>query len=347
MARTPVGAFISGCSGYALSDAETAFFKKANPWGLILFKRNCESPSQVKALTAAFRAAVGRKDAPVFIDQEGGRVQRMGPPVAEWRKYPAAEDYGRLYQACPLHALRATRLVARLLAADLEAAGITVNCAPVLDLPREDTTPAIASRTFHARPEAALALARAYMDGLMDGGVLPVIKHIPGHGRAVVDSHYDLPVIKATRSELEAHDFQPFAGLSACPMAMTAHVVLEAIDADHPATQSKRVVRDVIRKQLGYGGLLMTDDLSMKALSGTMAEKVRASLDAGVDMVLHCNGVLPEMEEVAAAAGPLRGKALARAKAALRARRKPLPYDEKVALRDLEAVLKAGVKATA
>ena len=339
MSRVPVGAFISGCSGLELSAAEIRFFREANPWGLILFKRNCDTPAQVTALTAAFRAAVGRKDAPVFIDQEGGRVQRMAPPVPDWRKYPSAEEFGKLYQKCPLHALRAARLVGRLMAKDLEDVGITANCVPVLDLPRENTTAAIASRTYSANPEVALSLARAHVDGFMEGGVLPVMKHIPGHGRAEVDSHYDLPVIMASRSELEAHDFQPFAGFASCPMAMTAHVVLTAIDPDNPATQSKRVIRDVIRKQLGFGNLLMTDDLSMKALKGSLTEKVKASLTAGVDVVLHCNGILAEMEEVAAAAGVLKGRALARAKAAVKARRKPLPFDEKLALRDLAVVL--------
>ncbi|MFT3671932.1 beta-N-acetylhexosaminidase [Aestuariivirga sp.] len=344
MTRKPIGAFISGCSGIVLTEGEKAFFARSNPWGLILFKRNCETPEQVRKLTGDFRAAVGRKDAPVLIDQEGGRVQRMGPPVPEWRKYPAAEDYGKFYESSPLHALRATRLVGRLMAEDLESVGITVNCTPVLDLPRPDTTAAISSRAFSTRPDSALVLARAYVDGLISGGVLPVMKHIPGHGRAVVDSHYDLPVIKASRAELEAHDFRPFAGMAACPMAMTAHVILEAIDSEKPATQSKWVIRDVIRKQLGFSGLLMTDDLSMKALSGSLTEKTRSSLLAGVDLVLHCNGILPEMEEVAAAAGILKGKPLARAKAALKSRRKPLPYDKKMALRDLESVAGAGLK---
>lgn len=344
MTRKPIGAFIAGCSGLALTDGEAAFFARSNPWGLILFKRNCDTPEQVRKLTASFRAAVGRKDAPVLIDQEGGRVQRMGPPVPEWRKYPAAEDYGKFYAACPLHALRATRLVGRLMADDLADVGITVNCAPVLDLPRPDTTPAITSRAFSTRAETALVLARAYVDGMLAGGVLPVMKHIPGHGRAIVDSHYDLPVIKASRAELEAHDFQPFAGMASCPMAMTAHVVMEAIDSEKPATQSKWVIRDVIRKQLGFAGLLMTDDISMKALSGSLTEKTRASLLAGVDLVLHCNGILPEMEEVAAAAGILKGKALARSKIALKTRRKPLPYDKKMALRDLDSIAGSGLK---
>lgn len=345
MSRSPVSAFISGCSGLEMTGAEAAFFARVNPWGLILFKRNCSTPAQVKALTAAFRAAVGRKDAPVFIDQEGGRVQRMGPPVPQWRKYPAAEEFGKLYSSCPVHALRAARLVGRLMAQDLEEVGITANCVPVLDLPRENTTAAITSRAYSPKPEVALLLARAHVDGFMEGGVLPVMKHIPGHGRAEVDSHFDLPVIKASRVDLERHDFQPFAGLATCPMAMTAHVVLTALDPDRPATQSKTVIKDVIRKQLGFGGLLMTDDLSMKALKGSLTEKVKTSLEAGVDVVLHCNGILGEMEEVALAAGELRGKALARAKAALRARRKPLPYDARMALRDLATVMPATVAA--
>jgi len=338
----PMGAFISGCLGPELSPIETNFFSEANPWGLILFKRNCDSPAQVAALTSAFRRAVNRKDAPVFIDQEGGRVQRMGPPVPEWRKYPAAEEFGKLYKKCPLHALRAARLVGRLMAYDLESIGITANCVPVLDLPRDNTTAAITSRAYAAVPEIALLLARSHVDGFMQGGVLPVMKHIPGHGRAEVDSHHELPVIKAARAELEGHDFLPFSGFADCPMAMTAHVVLAAIDPDHPVTQSRRVIHQVIRKQLAYNGLLITDDMSMKALKGTFAEKTRASLDAGCDVVLHCHGVMAEMEEVAAAAGPLKGKALARAKAALRSRRKPLPFDQKTALRDLDSAMGMG-----
>ncbi len=337
--RAAPRAFISGCAGTELTAAEITFFAEKSPWGLILFKRNCESPAQISALTAAFRAAVGRKDAPVLIDQEGGRVQRMAPPSPHWRRYPSAEALGRLYQSCPLQALRAARYIGRLMALDLEPVGITANCVPVLDLPREGTTAAIASRAYAVDPLVAMALGRAHGDGFMQGGVLTVMKHIPGHGRAEVDSHLELPVITASRQELELHDFVPFAGLSSCPMAMTAHVVLTAIDPDNPATQSRRVIRNVIRKQLGFDGLLMTDDLSMKALKGSFSEKTRLSLEAGADIVLHCNGVLAEMEEVASAAGPLKGKAMSRAKAALRARRKPLPFDEKKALADLEAVL--------
>ena len=334
-----MGAFISGCLGPELNAGEFDFFRRTNPFGLILFKRNCDNPGQVLALTTAFRAAVGRKDAPVFIDQEGGRVQRMGPPVPEWRKYPSASNFGRLYEACPLHAMRAARLVGRLMAQDLIAVGIFADCVPVLDLPQPGSSAVIQDRAYAARPEVALALGRAHAAGLSEGGVMPVMKHIPGHGRAEVDSHHDLPVIKASRAELEVHDFYTFAGYGDCPMAMTAHVVLSAIDPDHPATQSRIVIRDVIRKQLAYNGLLITDDMSMKALKGSFTEKTRRSLDAGVDVVLHCHGVMAEMEEVAAAAGALTGKSLARAKAALRSRRKPLVFDQKLALRDLEAVL--------
>ncbi len=332
---------ISGCEGKALSAREQDFFRKTTPWGLILFQRNCESTDQLKALTADFREAVGRKDAPIFIDQEGGRVQRMGPSAnPEWRKYPAAARFGELYKSCPVHALRVARNVGRLMAQDLEAAGITVNCLPVLDVPQPNVHAVISDRAYNATPEIILALARAHIAGFMDGGVLPVMKHIPGHGRATVDSHKELPRVKADRAELEGVDFRTFAGFADCPMAMTAHVVFEVLDKDYPATLSKRIIRDVIRKQFGFNGLLMTDDLSMKALSGSFAEKTTAAIDAGCDVVLHCNGVMAEMEEVAEAAPALSGKAMVRAKAALRQRRKPLKFDEKTALKDLEAAMK-------
>lgn len=339
MTRNAIGAVISGCAGLELTVEERRFFAQSNPWGLILFKRNCESPSQVKALTQSFRDVVARKDAPVFIDQEGGRVQRMGPPVVEWRKYPPAAAFGRLYENSPTLALRAARFVGLLMATDLIDVGITANCIPVLDLPQPGASAIINDRAYHSRPEPAAMLARAHMAGFVDGGVLPVMKHIPGHGRAEVDSHLELPVIKASRRDLESHDFVPFAGLADCPMAMTAHVVLTAIDPKNPATQSRKVVRDIIRKQLGFNGLLMTDDLSMKALKGSFTEKVAASLAAGIDILLHCNGDMSEMLEVAKAAGQLRGKALARARIALKTRRKPARFDQKAALADLQLVL--------
>jgi beta-N-acetylhexosaminidase len=336
---TSIGAFISGCSGPVLSTAERDFFARTNPWGLILFKRNCETPEQLKRLTSDFRDAVGRKTAPVFIDQEGGRVQRLGPPSNAWRRYPAARAYGEAFNASALVGLRAARNVGRLMAEDLIAAGITANCVPVLDVPQPGAHEIVGNRAYSDRIEAIMALARAHAAGFSDGGVLPVIKHIPGHGRARADSHLELPVVDATRAELEAVDFPPFAAMADAPMAMTAHVVYTAIDKTAPATLSKKVISSVIRKQIGFRGLLMTDDLSMKALTGSYAEKTRGALDAGCDIVLHCNGEMTQMEEVAAAAGALKGKALSRAKAALKAARKPQPFDRKMALKDLEAVL--------
>lgn len=335
----PIGAFIAGCSGPILSTAERDFFARTNPWGLILFKRNCETPEQLKTLTTAFRAAVGRKNAQVFIDQEGGRVQRLGPPSNAWRRYPAARAYGEAFNASALTGLRAARNVGRLMAEDLIAAGITANCVPVLDVPQPDAHEIVGNRAYSDRIEAIMALARAHAAGFADGGVLPVIKHIPGHGRARADSHLELPVVDAKREELEAVDFPPFAAMADAPMAMTAHVVYTALDGTAPATLSKKVISNVIRKQIGFRGLLMTDDLSMKALSGSYGEKTERALAAGCDIVLHCNGEMDQMEEVAAAAGALKGKALARAKAALKMARKPQPFDRKQALKDLEAVL--------
>jgi beta-N-acetylhexosaminidase len=339
MKRT-IKALISGCEGPRLLDRERDFFRRANPWGLILFHRNCSSSDQLKLLTAEFREAVGRKDAPVLIDQEGGRVQRMSPKAnPEWRSYPSASRYGMLYKRCPIHALRTARHVGRLMADDLAAVGITVNCLPVLDVPQPGSHAVISDRAYDISPEIVIALSRAHVAGFLDAGVLPVMKHIPGHGRATVDSHKELPRVSATRGELEGLDFKTFAGFADCPMAMTAHVVFEVLDKNNPVTQSKRVIRDVIRRQLGFNGLLMTDDLSMKALGGSFAEKASKSLEAGCDVVLHCNGVMAEMEEVAEATGALSGRSLARAKSALKMRRKPQRYDQKMALKDLEAVM--------
>ena len=320
----------------ALTQDETQLFKDHSPWGLILFKRNIESPDQIRALTASFRAAVDRSDAPVFIDQEGGRVQRMGPP--HWQKFPEARAFGRLYQINPGLALRTARNLGRLLAQDLHDVGVTSSCLPVLDVPHPGAHDVIGNRAYDTRPERIMVLARAHMAGLLEGGVLPVMKHAPGHGRSTVDSHHDLPVVKASRLDLESTDFVPFTGLADCPMAMTAHVIYSAIDPTQPATLSRKVVRQVIRKLIGFNGLLITDDLSMKALSGTFAEKAALAYDAGCDMLLHCNGVIGEMREVARVAIPLTAKTARRAKAALRMVRKPLPFDDKQALADLEAI---------
>ncbi len=336
-----IRSFISGCEGLSLSAAEIAFLQEQNPWGLILFKRNCETAQQLKALTTAFRDAVGRKDAPVFIDQEGGRVQRLGPPSNYWRKYPEARAYGRLYEKTPLIALRTARHIGRLMAEDLMECGITADCLPVLDVPQPGSHDVIGNRAYSLNIEQVMALSRAHTAGFMDGGILPVMKHIPGHGRSEVDSHHNLPVVNAKRAELEQIDFPPFAAFADAPMAMTAHVIYTAIDKNAPATLSKKVIKSVIRESIGFRGLLMTDDLSMKALSGTFAEKCQAALAAGCDMLLHCNGVLPEMREVADAAGELKGKALRRARAALKSARKPQPFDKKAALKDWEMIVSA------
>jgi beta-N-acetylhexosaminidase len=336
---SPIGAFISGCLGPALNPSERAFFARSNPFGLILFRRNCETPEQLKRLTDDFRAAVGRKTAPVFIDQEGGRVQRLGPPSNAWRQYPPARAYGEAYARDPLTALRSARNVGRMMAEDLIAAGITANCVPVLDVPQPGAHEIIGSRAYSDRIEQIMALARAHAAGFVDGGVLPVVKHIPGHGRAKADSHLELPVVDASLTELRAVDFPPFAAFADAPMAMTAHVVFTALDKSAPATLSRKVISAVIRKEIGFRGLLMTDDLSMKALTGSYAERTGRALAAGCNVVLHCNGDMAEMEEVAAAAGHLRGKALARARAALKRARKPQPFDRKQALMDLENLL--------
>ena len=333
----PVRSLISGCATVELSGAETAFFAKYQPWGLILFKRNCDNPEQIKQLINQFRSAVGRKDAPVFIDQEGGRVQRLGPP--HWPKYPAASAFGRLYDRSPLLALRVARSVGHLMASNLYELGITSSCLPVLDLPQPDSHAIIGDRAYSERQGVIIALARSHVAGLIEGGILPVMKHIPGHGRAQVDSHLELPVVNASRLDLESHDFPPFAAMADLPMAMTAHVIYSAIDKANPATTSRKIIRDVIRKVIGFNGLLMSDDLSMKALRGSFQEKVEQSLHAGCDVVLHCNGILDEMEQVAEATPVLVGRSLRRAKQALKQRRKPVPFDEKQANHDMQAVL--------
>lgn len=308
----PVRAFVAGCQGYVLTGEECAFLAETQPWGLILFKRNVESPEQLKALTARFREAVGR-DAPVLIDQEGGRVQRLGPP--HWASYPAPS----LYESAGESDDEAARLGGRLIAGDLSAVGISIDCAPVLDVPAPGSHQVVGNRAFSADPQAAGRLARSFADGLIQGGVLPVIKHIPGHGRATVDSHLELPVVTAGRAELEAVDFVPFRALSDLPAAMTAHVVYTAIDPDRPATTSRIIHDSIIRGALGFRGLLFSDDLSMEALKGTLGERAEAAAAAGCDIILHCNGKLDEARQVASMARPLDGAAADRAQAALAA----------------------------
>ena len=308
-------AFVSGCQGARLSDEERAFLRDADPWGLILFKRNVESREQLRALTSEFRALVGR-DAPVLIDQEGGRVQRLAPPL--WAAYPAAARFDA--ELGRERAEAAVRLTMRLIAHDLREVGINVDCAPVLDVADEATHAVIGSRAYGRDPARVAALARAAMAGLLAGGVAPVVKHIPGHGRARADSHLELPVVEASRAELE-RDFAPFRALKDAPAAMTAHVVYTALDRERPATTSPKVLSQIVRADIGFDGLLISDDLSMKALGGPFEERTRAVFAAGVDIALHCNGDLAEGRPVAEATPPLEGRALARAEALLAAPR--------------------------
>jgi beta-N-acetylhexosaminidase len=310
-------AAIFGCLGATLSAAERAFFAEADPWGFILFARNIENPEQVRRLTATLRDAVGR-DAPILIDQEGGRVSRLRPPT--WRAWPEALDE---VEALPLQArAEVMRLRYRLIAAELRDLGIDANCAPLVDVARADTHPFLRSRCYGTDPVEVAALGRATADGLLAGGVLPVVKHIPGHGRARADSHHDLPSVAAPLAELEVTDFRPFAALADLPLAMTAHVTYTALDPDRPATLSPACIR-AIRDTIGFTGALMTDDLSMKALTGPMASRVRDSLEAGCDLILHCNADRGEMDTIAAATPRLEGEAAARADRALAARRDP------------------------
>ncbi|MDX7949636.1 beta-N-acetylhexosaminidase [Lichenihabitans sp. Uapishka_5] len=306
-------AFVCGCEGLALSDDERRFLTDEQPWGLILFKRNVQSPTQLRALTAAFREAVGRSEAPVLIDQEGGRVQRLGPP--HWPLYPAAAAYASLTSEA--HQIEAATLGGRLIASDLRDAGITVDCAPVLDVPAPGSHHVVGNRAFGADPDTVARLGRAFANGLLHGGVLPVIKHVPGHGRGMVDSHHDLPVVDATLEELERTDFRPFIALADLPAAMTAHVVYSAIDPEQPATISRIVQDTIIRGALGFTGLLLSDDLSMQALKGSLRERAMAAAMAGCDILLHCNGKLDEARQVAEAAPRLAGLAAERASKAL------------------------------
>lgn len=325
-----LAAAIFGCSGTSLTAAERAFFSEVRPWGFILFKRNVETPDQVRALVDALRACTGVVDAPVLIDQEGGRVQRLGPP--HWRRYPPGRAYGRIAASDPLIRREIVRLGARLIAHDLVSLGINVDCAPVLDVPDPEGHEIIGDRAYGETPDEVAVMGRAAAEGLIAGGVLPVIKHIPGHGRAKSDSHLDLPLVEASMEDLDARDFAPFKALSDMPMAMTAHVVYSAIDPRRPATTSRKAIGQVIRGQFGFGGLLMSDDLSMKALSGDFAERARASLAAGCDVVLHCNGDMAEMAAVMAGTRTLAGKAKARAEAAMaRIARAPEPFDAEAA----------------
>ncbi|MEM9104582.1 MAG: beta-N-acetylhexosaminidase [Pseudomonadota bacterium] len=304
-------AMILGCGGLKLSDEERRLYASERPWGFILFARNISERDQVCELVADLRDCVDRPNAPVLIDQEGGRVQRIRPPLAH--TYPSASVIGALYHAEETAGLRAAWLLGRLHAFDLTAFGINVDCIPVLDVPVEGVHDVIGDRAFSTDPRAVTELGRAVMKGLTDGGMLPVIKHIPGHGRTMVDSHLKLPVVDANLGELSATDFMPFAALADAPMAMTAHIVFRALDPDNPATTSARIIEKIIRGQLGFDGLLMTDDTSMKALSGDFAQKADAIFGAGCDVILHCNGDLEEMMLISDHTPVLQGTSLERA----------------------------------
>ncbi len=317
-------AFITGLSGLNVSANERAFLREAQPWGLIIFKRNVNIPQQVTELTKSFRDAVGWA-APVLVDQEGGRVQRLGPP--HWPIFPPGARYGAIYDRDAASGLAAARLGGHLIAAELSVLGIDVDCLPLADVLAPGGDPVIGDRAYGTEPGKVAAIAGAIAQGLLAGGVLPVLKHLPGHGRASVDSHAKLPVVDTDRATLESTDFAAFRPLASLPLGMTAHVVFSAIDPVAPATTSVTMVREVIRGFIGFRGLLMSDDVSMKALSGTIAERSRAAFAAGCDVVLHCNGDLNEMSAVASQAPELKGDAVKRAEAALAQRSAPEAFD--------------------
>jgi beta-N-acetylhexosaminidase len=306
---------IYGCTGTTLSKDEERFFTEAQPWGFILFGRNISDPEQVRRLVDALRATVNDVRAPVLIDQEGGRVARLKPP--HWKERMAAGRIGALHSVDTEAAHEAAYLHARLIAHDLADLGINVDCAPVLDVPVESANDVIGDRALSRDPRVVVDLGRSLIEGLIDGGVLPVMKHVPGHGRAMADSHLALPRVDTPRETLSMTDFVTFRGLADCPIAMTAHVVYEAVDPTRPATTSPRVVKEIIRGEIGFEGLLLTDDLSMKALDGALGKRAKAAQFAGCDIILHCNGSRAEMEDVAAEVKALDKIHLKRAEAAI------------------------------
>jgi beta-N-acetylhexosaminidase len=330
-------AFITGVSGLELTGTEREFIRAERPWGFILFKRNVETPEQVIRLLRDLREIVDEPDAPVLIDQEGGQVQRLRPP--HWPLYPAGAAFGELYDIDPALGISAARLSARLIAADLTDLGVTVDCLPLADVPVPGADAVIGDRAYGSEPKKVVAIARAVTDGLEQGGILPVLKHIPGHGRATADSHLKLPTVDTSKNELERTDFAAFRPLADLPMAMTAHVVFSALDPAHPATTSATIIEQVIRGVIGFQGLLMSDDVGMNALAGSFAERTRAVFAAGCDVVLHCSGKLDEMREIAAETPELSGKALERARQALASRRPPQPFDRVAARAELDALI--------
>jgi beta-N-acetylhexosaminidase len=325
---------IFGVSGHELTSDERAFFRDADPLGYILFKRNCGDRAQMKALTDSLRALSGRGDLPILIDQEGGRVSRMVPP--EWPAFPAGAAFDALYEIAPISAIEAARANAQALAMMLAEVGVTVNCAPLLDVRQADVTRAIGDRAFGGDPMRVAALGQAMLEGMRRGGVVGVVKHMPGHGRALVDSHYDLPHVAADAAALEV-DLEPFTRLNDAPMGMTCHVVFEAWDAERPATLSPKVIADILRGRIGFDGLLMTDDIDMKALSGTAGEKAAQALAAGCDVVLDCWARMDEMVEIAGRIDDATPECLARlerAMATIAAGPEAADFDALIAKRD-------------
>ncbi len=334
-------AFITGLAGPTLLEAERSFLASTRPAGVILFARNCVAHEQIKRLIDDALNAIGSADTLVLIDQEGGRVQRLRPPLG--RALPPAAAFGALYTSDPAEAGRLAFLVSRQNAEDLRALGINTNCAPVLDVPVPGAHDVIGNRAYGATVQQVVALGAEAAAGLTAGGVLPVIKHIPGHGRAGADSHHDLPVVDTPRATLETTDFAAFHALSHLPAAMTAHVLFTDLDGEHPASTSPSITRDIIRGAIGFGGLLMSDDVSMKALGGPLRDRTRAVLAAGSDLVLHCNGIMSEMEDVAAESPVISGCSRTRLATALAVLQHHEPFEPQLA----EAAISRALSVTA
>ncbi len=323
-------AFIAGVAGPRLLDEEKAFLKEARPCGLIVFDRNIENRDQLKRLVADYREAVGSDQQFILIDQEGGRIQRMRAP--HWQVWPAGARYGKLYKTDPAAARLGAELIHQMMSEELADVGINVNCVPLLDIPVAGAHDIIGDRALSSDLETIIALGRCVAQGNLNGGVLPVIKHIPGHGRATSDSHVALPTIAASRAELEQTDFKTFKALNDFPLGMTGHLLMTGLDPELNVSVSKQIITDVIRGWIGFDGLLMSDDLSMEALSGTIGERGRDVVEAGCDVALYCKGVYDQMLDVAACVPDLEGQAKQRFERALSQIKPPVPYDKALAL---------------
>jgi len=335
-------AVIFGCIDTVLTAAEIELFSECNPFGLILFEHNCIDPGQLRDLVTQFQEVVGRKDAPILIDQEGGRVTRMKPP--HWRHPPPARVFPEIASKDREAGKRAAYLNARLIGRELASVGINVDCLPVLDIPVVGAHEIIGDRALGRDAEMIAELGRALSEGIMAEGVLPIIKHIPGHGRAKSDSHKELPIVDTPRDELEQTDFVPFDLMADMPWAMTAHVVYTAIDAERAATISPVIIDEIIRQKIGFDGLLLSDDIGMEALSGTKGERARTILTAGCDLALECSGKIEDMTEVASIIPQMTEEAMKRAAIAEQMRQDQLLNDglaSEDALKELEDILDA------